>query len=182
MNKFGIISTVLFSPLISGGCDTRDVSVGLENRTVDKARILRVENWPADTETVTTDTIIHVPATYRLHWVTSSLNDNAVIDTAYDDQGKILIAAHNHQTKLQAWHDGKPLFTTTLTKQLVGPPEEVAAYSWHDVRYQEYRNSSFVFRAWLSVPDSDVGQEAEIAVDKQGKCQLLKLLESEIME
>jgi hypothetical protein len=113
---------------------------------------MRIEYSSIDTTTSVDDTIVHLPDTYRLRWVTSSLNDSAVIDTAQDEQDKFLIAAHNHQTKLQAWHEGKPLFTSVLTKQLIGPQKELAEYSWRDVAYQRYQNECFVFRIWMSIP------------------------------
>ncbi|QIX60779.1 hypothetical protein HER32_06145 [Hymenobacter sp. BT18] len=119
-----------------------------------------------------------MPATYRLSWVTKSLNDNAVLDTVQDDKGKFLIAGHNYETKLQAWHNSQPLFTTTLTKELLGSPEEVAAYSWHSITYQGYRKEEFIFHAWMSIPDSDIGWEGEIAVDKSGQPRLVRLLDA----
>ena len=173
---------LLFSGLLGGGCDSPSIPSQSVTNTGSTATGIRIEYWPADTATRIGDTTVHVPATYRLHWVTSSLNDNAVMDTAQDDHGELLIAAHNYQTRLQAWHNGQHLFTGTLTKQLLGSPEEVAAYSWHDITYQGYRDKSFIFRAWMNVPDSDIGQEAEIAVDKNGKSRLIKLLKEEPAE
>jgi hypothetical protein len=143
---------------------------------------MRIEYSSIDTTTSVDDTIVHLPDTYRLRWVTSSLNDSAVIDTAQDEQDKFLIAAHNHQTKLQAWHEGKPLFTSVLTKQLIGPQKELAEYSWRDIAYQRYQNECFVFRIWMSIPDSDVGQAAEIVIEKNGKYRSIKLLQERATE
>lgn len=158
--------------VVASSCDNPSTPAQVAGEPVNTAPTIRKELWPPDTTIRSSDTLIHVPTAYRLHWLTKSLNDNAVFDTVQDDHGKLLIAAHNYQTELQAWQGKKLLFTTTLTKQLMGAPEVVKAYSWHDIQYQGYRNGEFVFRAWMNVPDSDIGQNAEIAVNKTGVCRL----------
>jgi hypothetical protein len=167
--------------LLNGGCNSSPNSSQslAKNSYVEK---MRVEYWPVDTTSSVGDTIVHLPDVYRLRWVTGSLNDSAVIDTAQDEQGKFLIAEHNHQTKLQVWHEEKPLFTSILTKQLVGSQKDLAEYSWHDITYQRYQNGCFIFRIWMNIPDSDIGQAAEVAIDKNGKHRFVKLLQEQLAE
>jgi hypothetical protein len=167
--------------LLNGGCNSSPDSSQSLVKNSDAIR-MRVEYWPVDTTTSVGDTIVHLPDAYRLRWVTSSLNDSAVIDKAQDEQGKFLIAAHNHQTKLQAWHEGNSIFTSVLTKQLIGSQKKLAEYSWHNIAYQRYQNGCFIFRTWMSIPDSDVGQAAEVAIDKKGKYRSIKLLQERTAE
>lgn len=139
----------------------------------------RREYWPLDHDIFNEDTTFQQNGAYQIHTKNYSLNDSAVVSTAIDDIGKILQISHNRVAEVTILKDQKPYIKTNLTKNIFQENEELVLTG---TSFLKYENNEFIFKVDACIPDTDVCDEAEIAINQDGKIRVIRFLEQEPSE
>ncbi|MCB2376674.1 hypothetical protein LGH70_03735 [Hymenobacter sp. BT635] len=128
---------------------------------------IREEYWPLDTTITRHDTVFRAPDLYRVTITTRSLNDSAATYKATDDTGPLLIHAHQVVSQVTIYKDGQPLTQAAFTNALFRgrDPELVLASTAFTTR----QNGEFLFSVEACVPDSDICEKAQVAVNSAGR-------------
>ncbi|UOQ51277.1 DUF4738 domain-containing protein [Hymenobacter cellulosivorans] len=151
---------LLFPISFLAGCSAQDT---LRKQPV----AIREEFWPLDTTVARTDTVFRTPNLYRITIATRSLNDSAATYKATDDTGNLLIHAHQVVSQVTIYKDGQPLTQASFTKALFrGRDSELVLASTSFVAQQD---EEFLFNIEACVPDSDICEKAQVAVNSTGR-------------
>ncbi|MCB2410302.1 hypothetical protein [Hymenobacter lucidus] len=151
---------LLFLIPLLAGCTAQD---SLRKQPV----AVREAYWPLDTTVARTDTVFRGPDLYRVTITTRSLNDSAATYKATDDAGELLIHAHQVVSQVTIYKDGEPLTQAAFTNALFRghDPELILANTSFTTR----QNREFLFSVEACVPDSDICEKAQVALNSAGR-------------
>ncbi|GAB3738948.1 hypothetical protein GCM10027594_19320 [Hymenobacter agri] len=136
-----------------------------------------------DTTVERRDTLLPGRDHYRVRVVTACLNDSAVINAVVEEGKTVLDVSHNYRSDLLVTRNGqdwaharltKALFATNSVAQGLGPLHE-----WHLSRtaFVRRQQNDFVFYTRLSIPDSDIFVEAEVALAPPAALRVVRVRE-----
>ncbi|GAB3193851.1 hypothetical protein ABID22_000427 [Pontibacter aydingkolensis] len=151
----------------------------IDEKQQNSVKNIRREYWPLDHDVFKEDTTIHLQEEYLIKTYNYSLNDSAVIHTAIDDMGEFFVHSHNRVAEVTILQNQKPFIKSTLTKDIFDKNTELQLSG---TSFQKFENGEFVFRVDACIPDTDVCDAAEVAVDKKGKVRVIKYLIDESEE
>lgn len=112
-------------------CDSKK-EVRLERNSTDgpkvinsSAKTIREEYWPLESETVSIDTVVNSKNSYRIKIHTRSLNDSAALFKVTDEQGEILVHAHNRISEITIIKRDGSIIKSKLTRDLFKGRDEL---------------------------------------------------------
>ncbi|WP_299821594.1 hypothetical protein [uncultured Pontibacter sp.] len=165
--------------LLSFSCSTKE-NVEVEDTQItsnSKAVTERHEYWPLENEMTREDTILRLDDQYHISMITHSLNDSSAVYTMTDDMGEIIVHAHNRETTIEILKNQKPFIKTVLNRNIFSGRDKELRHS--GASFLRYGNGEFHFVVDACVPDSDVCDAAEVAVDQKGQVRVIRYIEQE---
>lgn len=137
---------------------------------------VRREYWPLDQAIFKEDTIIHVNGVYHISINNYRLNDSAVVHEATDDLGKFLVHSHNRVADVTILQNQQPFIKASLTKDIF---EHNIELQFTGTEFLKYDKGTFIFMVDACIPDTDVCEAAEVAIDKEGKVKVVRFVVEE---
>lgn len=141
--------------------------------------------WPLDTTVEQRDTVLAGRGRYHIRVVTTCLNDSAVINPITSEAGPALAVSHNYQSELYVARGQQPWLHERLTKALfqhnpiAQSLDSVQNCALSRTAFLRYQHGEFRFYTRLSIPDSDIFVEAEVALMPGKGLRLVRVRPSE---
>ncbi|GAA4312841.1 hypothetical protein [Nibribacter koreensis] len=186
--KIKLFLTVLFT-IVFLSCNSKNdvgvraaqsnsdnVSPALDDSSSTSIKSTRREYWPLDNDVFEEDTVVQLKDTFLIKTNNYSLNDSAVIHTATDDLGQFLVHSHNRVVEVTILKNQKQYIKSILSKNIFEKNTELQLTG---TSFQRYSNGEHVFRIEACIPDTDVCDVAEVAMNNLGKVRVVQFLSNE---
>lgn len=181
--KKELLASVLLA-IFCFSCNTKENLVAKDLQTISTSTVApeRHEYWPLEQEVSREDTVLQLDDQYHVSTITHSLNDSAAIHTATDGMGEIIVHAHNWETKIEILKNQQPYIKAVLTRDIFDERDEAKELRHSGASFHKYKNGEFFFGIDACIPDTDVCDAAEVAIDQQGKIRVIRFHEFEEVE